>query len=34
MSLRRAGYSVIRYSYWQVTEQPDAIAAELRVALT
>ena len=33
LALRSAGYHVIRYSWWQVTEQPQLVASDLRAAL-
>lgn len=33
LALRRAGYTVIRYSGWQVEREPELIAAELRELL-
>jgi hypothetical protein len=33
LALRGAGYRVIRYSWWQVTEQPELVATDLRSAL-
>jgi uncharacterized protein DUF559 len=34
LALRRAGYSVTRYAWRQVTEQPDLVVADLRAALS
>ena len=34
LDLRRAGYTVHRYSSWQVTEQPQLVAADVRAALS
>jgi very-short-patch-repair endonuclease len=31
--LREAGYSVLRYSWWQVTQRPAAVAGDVRQAL-
>jgi very-short-patch-repair endonuclease len=33
LSLRGAGYFVLRYTWQQVVEQPEAVAADLRRAL-
>jgi predicted transcriptional regulator of viral defense system len=33
LTLRSAGYSVLRYTWWQVTQQPERVAADLRAAL-
>jgi hypothetical protein len=33
MELRRRGYLVLRYTWWQVTKRPEAVAAEIRLAL-
>jgi very-short-patch-repair endonuclease len=32
--LRAAGFRVLRYTWQQVTEQPDVVAADLRLALS
>jgi very-short-patch-repair endonuclease len=34
LALRRAGYAVNRYSWWQVTEQPELVAADVGAALS
>ena len=34
LALRRAGYTVQRYSWWQVTDQAELVAADVRAALT
>ena len=34
LDLRRAGYTVHRYSWWQVTNQAELVVADLRVALS
>ena len=31
--LRRAGFSVLRYSWWQVTGKPSAVAVDVRRTL-
>jgi very-short-patch-repair endonuclease len=33
LTLRSAGYSVLRYTWQQVTQQPERVAADLRAAL-
>jgi very-short-patch-repair endonuclease len=33
LALRAAGYSVLRYSWWQVTKSPAAVAADVRRTL-
>jgi very-short-patch-repair endonuclease len=33
LALRRAGYTVQRYSWWQVTDQAELVAADVRAAL-
>jgi very-short-patch-repair endonuclease len=34
LALRVGGFSVLRYSWWQVTQRPAAVAADVRRALT
>jgi very-short-patch-repair endonuclease len=33
LALRAAGFSVLRYSWWQVTKSPAAVAADVRRTL-
>ena len=34
MALRAAGFSVLRYTWQQVTEEPEQVVADLRAAVT
>jgi len=33
-ALVNAGYTVLRYTWWDLTQRPDAVQAEIRRAVT